>query len=311
MRLRIIQHGILSLGVLWVVGAAHAQSTDGSETTPTPSTESDEAQQTAEASEDIQAPEDTESSETSTEPLVVQEVTATPTARERLDIAVRTYQLGRRDEARTLLANILLDTTIDDEDLIQECRVYMGELLYIQGDEEGAKQFFEQVIRLNPAYLIDPFRHPPDVCGFFNYVRAYVAPFPTVSTAPPPVTQIPPLHWTAWLPIGGFYQLSHGQTRKGTAFLTSEIVLLTASTSLFGVLLNSRVVSDNDDAAMTQFLRLRTTQQTITVGYWGVWAWARLDAKRHWRNSGLTPTPQSHVVPTRTLPLAVRFDIPF
>ena len=56
-------------------------------------------------------------------------------------------------------------------DIRQESIVYIAEILYIQGDKESANDFFEQLLMDDPKYQIDRFRHPPDVCGYFDFVN--------------------------------------------------------------------------------------------------------------------------------------------
>jgi hypothetical protein len=200
----------------------------------------------------------------------------------RLAAAIREHQLGHRDIARGMLAELLLDTDGATSEVGREALIYMGELHYIEGDEETARRFFEQVASADPGHLIDPFRHPPDVCGFYNYVRAYVVPAIEVVG---PIEAPPPVPWTAWLPIGGVYQLTHGQTGKGAAFLVGELALLTGSSTLFAVYASNRHVSSSDPEALARAQALRTAQWLVTAGYWGVWTWSRVDANRHWQDN--------------------------
>jgi class 3 adenylate cyclase len=91
-----------------------------------------------------------------------------PDIKQRLDEAVRAYQVGQREEARRLLVDLVLAPPPGDPTLLLEARIYLGELLYTEGDEEGARRFFEQVLQIDPLYIIDPFRHPPDITSFFD-----------------------------------------------------------------------------------------------------------------------------------------------
>ena len=109
-----------------------------------------------------------------------------------LDAAVRAYQLGRREEARQRFAAIVLDPAPMDAAVRQEARIYLGELSFTDGDQEGARTLFAAVFNEDAAAQIDPFRHPPDVCLFFEYVR--------LSRPPPPKPVPPPLWLSGQLP---------------------------------------------------------------------------------------------------------------
>jgi len=214
-----------------------------------------------------------------------------------LAAALREYQLGHRDAARGMLAELLLDPGAVDTEVGREALIYMGELHYIEGDEESARKFFERVATSNPNHLIDPFRHPPDVCGFYNYVRAYVVPAVesrSIPEAPPPVP------WTAWVPVGGVYQLTHGEAARGTAFLVGELALLTGSSTLFAIYASRRHISSDDPQARSQAQTLRTAQWLVTAGYWGVWTWSRVDAHRHWQKTWRV-APEVALGPSRHL----------
>ena len=62
--------------------------------------------------------------------------------------------------------SIVIYASRSPKDIRQESIVYIAELLYIQGDKDSAKRFFEQLLMEEPNYHIDRFRHPPDVCGY-------------------------------------------------------------------------------------------------------------------------------------------------
>ncbi len=205
------------------------------------------------------------------------------TARQRLDTAWRNYQLGKRELARTELAELVTDTDVEDLAIRQQARIYLGELLYVQDDEEGARRFFEQVLHEDPDYTIDPFRHPPDVVGFFTYVRSYVVPI-----APPvdPVgtLQYPRAPISTWGPFGA-YHLTHHAPRRGSLYLVGGLATAATSVILFGVLQSDRTYGDDEEAEFLRLRRLKAAQYSATGSFYVLWTVSVYDANSHWRRN--------------------------
>ncbi|MDG1482086.1 MAG: hypothetical protein P8R54_21015 [Myxococcota bacterium] len=199
------------------------------------------------------------------------------TPAERLEEAVLNYQTNRHGLAMQQLAILSIDPDIDAS-VRQDARVYLGELLYIQGDTEGAKQLFEQVLIEDSGYEIDRFRHPPDVCGHFEYVRTYIVP---TSTPTPPAMVIRPLPPAGYAPFAA-YQFKHTTSGRWPLFL-GQIGFGVSSAALFGVLLSNRSYLETDTDAQQRVAVLRATQFTTTAGFYGMWLLSGLDARRHWR----------------------------
>ena len=131
--------------------------------------------------------------------------------------ALHLYQRGDAPMAQRALARFINDPSMADESLRQRARVYLGEVLYQQQNEEEARRIFEAVLTLDPNYTIDPFAHPPDVCGFFETVRAYIVPLgPTVAQAPPD-----PLPSSAYVGFG-VYHFQAGDPRSGTKIAIAQ-----------------------------------------------------------------------------------------
>lgn len=192
----------------------------------------------------------------------------------RLDSALIHYQAGRYEEARVELAALINDPMLTDAALRQQARVYLGEVLYVRGQQDAAFKVFETVLLEEPAYRVDPFRHPPDVCGFFEVVRASVAPM-----RPPTPT---PVRLPVNANLGfGLYQLQHKQTGRGVAFLAGQSALGLASLATFAILLVDHNPDDAEDRAA--LARLRWAQWGTTAGFWGVYTWSVVDARVHWR----------------------------
>lgn len=197
-----------------------------------------------------------------------------PATERRLELAVRAYQAGRYEEARTELALLVNDGSIEDRELKQQARVYLGELLYVQGQEDAAFKVFETVLQEEPEYRVDPFRHPPDVCGFFEVVRAS-----TSVLAPPP----PPRALVRPAPLGvytgfGIWQRAHGRRGLANVLLTGQLLLGAASVAGFAwIRSDDEYVAGSPDEQRLK--ALRALQWSATAGFWGLYAWGTLNAR--------------------------------
>ena len=197
-----------------------------------------------------------------------------PTPAERLEEAVLNYQTNRHGLAMQQLAMLSIDQDIE-QSVRQDARVYLGEILYIQGDTEGAKPLFEQVLTEDPTYQIDRFRHPPDVCGHFEYVRTYIV--PQVS----PVMIVRPMPPAGYAPFAA-YQFKYTTSRRWP-MMVGQVGFSAASLTLFGMLLADRTYSEDDEDKLQRLQTLRVAQISVTAGFYGMWLWSGLDARRHWR----------------------------
>lgn len=194
---------------------------------------------------------------------------------------MRTYQAGRHEDARNALALLVNDEGVADIALRQQARVYLGEVLYVQGEQEAAFKAFELVLTEDPSFRIDPFRHPPDVCGFFEVVRASITP---IQDLRPPLDPLPPPRFPAIGYMGfGLYQLREGQAAMGTLLLSGQVICGAISVVDFGLLVADRRYIETDDLAKAAMQRRLWTQWGTTAGFWGLHVWGTLDARADWR----------------------------
>jgi tetratricopeptide (TPR) repeat protein len=210
-------------------------------------------------------------------------VAVTQSAQAQLEEAARRYQFGERDAARGMFAALVIDETAP-ANVRQEARVYLGELLYVAGDREEARRFFEQVLQQDPTYEVDAFRHPPEVVGFFNYVRAYhtAPPDPGPDPLPPAPTLVPPSPVSAMMGHG-VYHLRYGKPGRGVLYLGLQGGFLAADAVLWAGLLTDRSYREGDEAERQRLNRNRTLTGVMAAGYWGTWLVSAVDANVHWR----------------------------
>lgn len=246
------------------------------------------------------------------EPSAPSSVVPQPVDREaQLREAVRLYQLGEFEQALAELAELVVDDSIPGP-LRREARVYMAELLLTEGDRDGAELFFRKVLSEDPDLQLDPFRHPPDVMGFFQYVKAKVdaeASEAPVVTVPPPAPVLEPVRppWTVAVPFGA-YHFSQDRPLGGSLWFVAHAGLLSSSAITMSLLLV-------DNGAPEELPRYETYQRVQRanlvlsglcaasfVGYY-------IDVGLHWRRKkaslearpsvGLAPTPGGAMATTR------------
>ncbi len=204
---------------------------------------------------------------------------------ERLDHAVSTYQRGDLEAARGLLVAIVLDTEVLPDQVRQEARIYLGELLFTQGEREEARTFFEQAIRQDPNYRIDPFVHPPEICEFFDYVRALtpVQGKEPIDQPPPPPPPPKVMPYSVWSPVAR-YHFENGRRARGYVYQYGFVASSTASLVMAGVLLSDRRYPEGQAGAVEglQLRVLRGAQLTVTVAAWGFYVGNVVDARFDW-----------------------------
>jgi len=119
---------------------------------------------------------------------------------DRLAAAVRSYHLGQHDLALSRLTALTRELP-DDSTISRDARLYIGEIFFVQGNESGAREAFEAVVRSWPDHVLDPFRHPPDVCAFFELVKEdELRRIAVEAVLPDPAAERPPP--SPFLPLG-------------------------------------------------------------------------------------------------------------
>jgi len=228
----------------------------------------------------------------------------------RLEEAVSIYQTGKIHEAQGLLASLANDETYSDPELRQRVRVYLGEVLYRQQDQEAARRVFELVLTADPDFRIDPFRHPPDVCGFFETIRAYIRPSESQSNIRGPIPPLPMIGYMGF----GIYQLRHNRPGLGAIMLAGQSVAGVLSAIEFAGLLEDRGYNIDVEGDEASVLRRRAIQWSASGVFYGIWAWSVLDAGKHWRATvAVRPQRQGGETPGRSDPvgLQLRLSGPF
>jgi len=213
----------------------------------------------------------------------------------RMQQAVRYYQLGERVEARHVLAALVVDAGISLE-LRQQARVYLAEILLVDGNTAEARGFLEQVLLAEPDFVIDRFRHTPEVAGEFDYVKALLAkPPPDGNPDPPPDPPQPivlTMPMSVWSPFGR-YHFANGRAGRGLVYLTGVTGSAVASSFLHALWIADRSHETPEEEAA---LRGRRRAQWISTGvFYGFWGASVIDAQVHWRKNSVNLRVQPSV----------------
>jgi hypothetical protein len=222
---------------------------------------------------------------------VVPSVEAVPVSpRDRLDQAVRRYQFGESEIAIGLLSALVVEEALPD-DVRRDARIYLGELLYIGGDKDAARRFFEQVLAKDPDHVIDPFRHPPEVCGFFNYVRAYQSPVRPRDGGQDGAVLVPGMQLPDTLPARpaiayagfGVYQFKYHRTGQGLAFLSTQVIALGGNVAAWAIYLSDYHVVEGNQAELDRLNAIRWASVGTAVLGGGSWIVNVSMSSSHWR----------------------------
>ena len=159
--------------------------------------------------------------------------------------------------------------------------MYLGELSFTEGDQEGARKLFEIIFTEEPGAQIDPFRHPPDVCLFFEYVRLS-RPQPPPLPPPPVASLLPRPPVTAWAPLG-VYHFGHQHTGRAIAYAGGQLALITTNLVLVSVLAQDHSYKAGDEAAARRMSQVRGASFAAGTGFYILWATSVFDAHIQWR----------------------------
>lgn len=195
-----------------------------------------------------------------------------------LNEAIRYYHSGDRPSAMQKLLSLTYNNEAPEALKIQ-ANVYIGEIMYIQGDKESAQRRFEQVLQIDPGYRIDRFRHPPEVCSFFDFVKSYIN-IPKDPDPPPKRNASIPL--VSYLPYG-LYQVQYEKSWKGYTYLTAQAITSATSISLLIYLNYNNSYAAGDTEKKASLEQLVLLQRTSTILFYSLWAISAIDAHNHWK----------------------------
>ena len=197
-----------------------------------------------------------------------------------LNEGVGLYQSGKRADAMQRFLSLSMLPEVPN-DIRQESIVYIAEILYIQGDKESAKRFFEELLMDDPNYQIDRFRHPPDVCGYFDFVKSYTKQLAPKEKSDEEVQSFPVV---GYFPIGTYFWLEK-DSRLTKRFLHTGLQggFLLASSILYASLLVNHEYLESDNQTKEILERRLAWQRVTTVAFYALWGINIIDAQRSWQ----------------------------
>ncbi|TNE88253.1 MAG: hypothetical protein EP330_15120 [Deltaproteobacteria bacterium] len=237
--------------------------------------------------------EGTPTDEISAEEPSVEELPPPPIATE-LERAKEAYFDGGHDEALRVLRS--LQQRIDSGEIVAkqtrgDVGIYLGELLLLLKDQEGAWQTFRWLLFEYPDYPILPALHPPEVVSWFEAARAEVlAEIEANKPPPPPPTEPVPYPWWGYAPFGA-PQLGQGFRGRGIALALGQGVAAGASIGTFAHLLvvnrrNHPSWLDDDEVAPYVRRWRNAVQWPSTALFYALWVVSVADGRRSWERAG-------------------------
>lgn len=153
-----------------------------------------------------------------------------------VEAAKQKYFQGESSEARELLQGLLLRLYGGEEaewSAVVEALTYLGEIYYVQGEQDQAQMAFRFLLERDPNTPISPYHHAIEVVNLFELVRRNVVAARVVPPEPAPVTvtrRSPAPLWT-FVPFG-VPQLMQRRTALGVFYGSLQLGFGAASIAL-------------------------------------------------------------------------------
>ena len=208
-----------------------------------------------------------------------------------MNLAINQYFSGGHVEALEALERLLTHLsrhTTRDEETVVRTMTYIGEIRYLLGDYDAARDIFNVLLAEFPETELSSLEHPDTVVGMFERVRRErTPPAPITPTSKPKPLPI----WT-YAPIG-IPQFMAGETKKGLLHGTGQLLFAAGSLATYAHLVSINGSSKlptqwstdnyalNSNAIQTErFL----VQWPLTFAFYGAWYLSHRDARRtHFR----------------------------
>ncbi|MBN1337628.1 MAG: hypothetical protein JXB39_16875 [Deltaproteobacteria bacterium] len=195
-----------------------------------------------------------------------------PSPRTRLEDALRHHLAGDHEQARVALVDLLNDDRVTDREIRIRARVYLGEVLFVEGNRDASWDAFAALLEDDPRYRLDPYEHPPDVMAFFETVRAARAEGRATLPAAGVPARVPLL---AYAPFGA-WQIANQEPWTGWTLATVQVASGVASLWLLADLTESH---ETRDPEVYDTMRLkRRLSWTATAVFYGAWLVGGIDA---------------------------------
>lgn len=225
-----------------------------------------------------------------------------------LEKAKEKYFQGESSEARELLQGLQLRLYAGEEadwSSVVEALTYLGEIYYVQGEQDQAQMAFQYLLERDPNTPISPYHHAIEVVNLFELVRTTVVAsrLADVDNVPPPTVERSPAPLWTFVPFG-VPQFMQGRTGLGVFYGGLQLGFGAASVALYPHLAKVNRESLEHPLGwgpeeVTEKVQERRYlfQWPATFGFYTMWGVSMIDAARwHQRHPkvlgvGLQPRP--------------------
>jgi hypothetical protein len=197
-----------------------------------------------------------------------------------LNAAVKQYQLGNRSEAVQLLLSISMNNDYP-QGVRQEARIYIAEILFVEGNPNDARNMFIETLNTDPNYNIDRFRHPPEICELFDQVKQQYISSPIGISVPPQPKKFP---LSGYSPFG-IYHFQQQKLWKGLSYSSLQLATGVTSITLFAYLLQNPSYVQDNSTEKKRMENILQVQRISTILFYSLWATSVIDAQRDWQMS--------------------------
>jgi hypothetical protein len=188
-----------------------------------------------------------------------------------LDSAVADYLAGRPAEARAGLQRVIAVGPALPAEVRRRAMAYLGDLLFSEEGPDASRSVFEALLREDPAFRLDPYEHPVEVCRYVETLRVTTPPTraqrPDAPVPPAPAAPVP-FPSLALVPGGAVYFLD-GRPAAGVLVAATQTVTVTTSVVTFALLADAyRRVQEDDAGDEARFNALYVGNRVATVAAW-------------------------------------------
>ncbi len=235
-------------------------------------------------------------------------------ARSDLEAAVELYYEGRLEQARDQLIVLHGDARVDDQALLHEILVYLGEVHLQLGEVDQGLSAFVRVLAADPSYSLDGFVHPPEIVDYFEVARTMatnmqpIGPGPIGDRGPLVVPELPPPPRVLTVVAPGGLQFYNDQRRLGWLF-AGGVGALGLTTGGMNLWLRAQdeepgwgidIADDEDRGASLR--ALKSVQNGVGWSTLGIWATGMIQGVVHASRPpavAVAPTPTGVVLVAR------------
>lgn len=189
-------------------------------------------------------------------------------AQAELDAAIAAFLDGDSAVARDRLRALLSRGPELEANVRRDALAYLGDILMTEEGAPAARATLEALLDEDPTYRMDPIKHPPEVCRYFEDLRlsrrAFQPPPPTLKPqrSPFPVLAVLPLgvHWFA-------------KKKVGTGLLVGGLQVAATATNIafYTQVKNYDGYVTRGSEEEAEFIRMEVAADVSAAVAWGSW----------------------------------------